>query len=208
MRLEKVWWARLGGVMLALVVLGFVGTLRPMPAHATTFQLIATVERAQAQNTCAGTSAATGSAFMTYNDATNLLTWSITFSGTSTTPNLAHFHGPAAKGVEGGVQVTIGSSSPSAGSATITQMQEADLLANLWYINFHTAMCPSGEIRGQVRQAGVGGLAGAPDLDTAPLGIDDSSGTSTGLIAAIAAGIAVLGVLTGGATLAWRRRVR
>lgn len=37
------------------------------------------------------------------------------------------------------------------GSATISDTQEADLLAGLWYINIHTSMFPGGEIRGQVQ---------------------------------------------------------
>ena len=208
MRLEKTWPARLGAVMLALVAIGFVGTLRPAPAHATTFQLIANVERAQAQSTCPGSSGATGAAFVTYDDVSNLLTWNITFSGLSGAPNAAHFHGPAAKGVDAGIQVTIGDlTSPSEGSATITETQEGQLLAGLWYVNYHTAMCPGGETRGQVRQAKIGGLAGAPELDGAPLTTDEGSGANTGLMIAIAAGAAAV-VLGGGATLAWRRRVR
>lgn len=210
MRVEKAWPARLGIVMLALVVLGFVGTLRPAPAHATTFQLIATVERAQAQNTCPGMSGGTGSGFMTYDDASNLLTWNITFSGLSGPSTAAHFHGPAAKGVEAGIRVTINylQPSPSVGSATIPQAQEAELLGGLWYINYHTAMCPNGETRGQVRLAKVGGVAGAPELDGLPLGVEDADGANTGTIVAIAAGLATMAVLGGGATLAWRRRVR
>jgi hypothetical protein len=36
------------------------------------------------------------------------------------------------------------------GTATITDLQEADLLAGLWYINIHTTFRSGGEIRGQV----------------------------------------------------------
>jgi hypothetical protein len=65
-----------------------------------------------------------------------------------------HFHGPAAPGVNAGVQVNIGSisglNSASIGSATITALQTASFLDNLWYINIHTSQFPGGEIRGQV----------------------------------------------------------
>ena len=36
------------------------------------------------------------------------------------------------------------------GSATITDLQEADLLNGLWYVNIHTTTSAGGEIRGQV----------------------------------------------------------
>lgn len=197
-----------GVVAVALLSLAAAVLLPPEPAHATTFQLIATVERAQAQSTCPGASAATGSGLMTYDDVSNLLTWSITFSGLSGPASAAHFHGPAAKGVDAGIQVYISPlTSPGAGSATITQAQEADLLAGLYYINYHTAMCPGGEIRGQVRQAKVGGIASAPELDRPPLEAEDTAGGNAGFVAAGA--VAAAAVAAGGVALfAWRRRVR
>jgi len=200
---------RSGALAIALLSLLAAVFLPPGRAEAATFQLIATVERAQAQSTCPGSSGATGAGFMTYNDVTNFLTWDITFSGMSGAANAAHFHGPAAKGVDAGIQVTIPVlTSPSAGSATITQAQEADLLAGLYYINYHTAMCPGGEIRGQVRQAKVGGVAGAPELDGAPLAAQDADGGGVGAMVALGAGAAAFIALAGGATFAWRRRVR
>jgi hypothetical protein len=36
------------------------------------------------------------------------------------------------------------------GSATITETQEGQLLAGLWYTNIHSTFRPGGEIRGQV----------------------------------------------------------
>ena len=36
------------------------------------------------------------------------------------------------------------------GSATLTDVQAADLMAGKWYFNLHTAAHPGGEIRGQV----------------------------------------------------------
>jgi hypothetical protein len=48
--------------------------------------------------------------------------------------------------------VTSGSFS---GTATITDTQEADLLAGLWYVNIHTTTSSGGEIRGQVAATAV-----------------------------------------------------
>ena len=95
----------------------------------------------------------TGSATMTFNDATNLFSWNISWSGLGAV-SPAHFHGPALPNQNASPQVTITDlSSPSIGSATINATQAAQLLANLWYINLHTAAHPGGEIRGQVQVA-------------------------------------------------------
>jgi len=123
-------------------------------AFATTTNLVSTIDGAQA-NAGAGTgSSGTGSATLTYDDVTNILTWNITWSGLTGTETVAHFHGPAAAGVNAGVQVNFaaisGLSSPSIGSTTITTTQAADLLNDLWYVNIHTDVETGGEIRGQI----------------------------------------------------------
>ena len=40
--------------------------------------------------------------------------------------------------------------SPTEGSATLTDAQAADLTSGKYYVNIHTAANPGGEIRGQV----------------------------------------------------------
>lgn len=125
----------------------------PFAAHAAIINLYATLDAAQ--EVPANASLGTGSATMTLDDVSNQLDWNIVFSGLTGDATAAHFHGPAAPGVNAGVQVNIGAisglTSPMIGSTTITDTQEADLLAGLWYINIHTAMYPGGEIRGQVQ---------------------------------------------------------
>src|ERR1043166_202831 len=66
--------------------------------------------------------AATGNAAVTYDTASKQVTWRITYSGLSGTPTAAHFHGPAAPGVNAGVAVPIPNvaTSPVQGSATLT----------------------------------------------------------------------------------------
>jgi hypothetical protein len=130
-----------------LLSIGLVGS-----AHAAVTDLEATLD--QSQQVPPSGSSGTGSATLTYDDVTGELTWNITWGGLTGPAMAMHFHGPAPPGINAGVQVNIGAISglvsPSIGSAFITPAQAADLLADLWYINVHTAQFPGGEIRGQV----------------------------------------------------------
>lgn len=97
---------------------------------------------------------ATGSADLTYDPATRILTWNITYSGLSAPATMAHFHGPAAAGANGPVTVWLSQkgtppASPIKGEATLTPEQAAQFTAGQWYINVHTSSHPAGEIRGQ-----------------------------------------------------------
>jgi hypothetical protein len=96
-----------------------------------------------------------GVADITYDPATRLVTWSITYSGLSGPVTMAHFHGPSGKGENAGVQVWLtqkGSPAEGAikGQATLTPEQAQDFAAGKWYVNLHTQAHPAGEIRGQV----------------------------------------------------------
>jgi len=96
-----------------------------------------------------------GTADLTYDPATRMLTWNITYSGLSAPATMAHFHGPAAAGANGPVTVWLSNKgspaeSPIKGEATLTPEQAAQFTAGQWYINVHTSAHPAGEIRGQV----------------------------------------------------------
>lgn len=97
------------------------------------------------------TSTATGSIEATFDPATKKLTWKGSYSGLTGPETAAHFHGPAAAGVNAGVVVPVDAKSSSfEGSATLTDEQAADLVAGKWYFNVHTAQNKAGEIRGQL----------------------------------------------------------
>ena len=63
----------------------------------------------------------TGTAVVTFDPATKLLTWDINFDGLTGPPTMAHFHGPAAPGANAPVALMIGTNptSPAKGSATL-----------------------------------------------------------------------------------------
>jgi CHRD domain len=99
----------------------------------------------------ANDSAGTGTAAVTYDSASKILKWTVTYSGLTGPATMAHIHGPAAAGKNAGVLIAFANAgSPIEGSATLTDAQAADLMAGNLYINVHTAANKSGEIRGQL----------------------------------------------------------
>ncbi|MBA3811717.1 MAG: CHRD domain-containing protein [Caulobacteraceae bacterium] len=105
-----------------------------------------------ASETPPNTSKASGTADVTLDTESKMLSWTVTYADLSGPASAAHFHGPAAVGVAAGVTVPIPPplKSPISGSASINDGQIGDLRAGLWYVNVHTAQNPKGEIRGQV----------------------------------------------------------
>ena len=97
----------------------------------------------------------TGAADLTYDPATRMVTWNITYSGLSSPVTMAHFHGPAKEGQNGPVVIWLtkqgaAPTTPITGSATLTPEQAQQFTAGEWYINVHSQSHPAGEIRGQV----------------------------------------------------------
>ena len=98
---------------------------------------------------------ATGTADLSYDPATRVVTWSVTYSGLSGPATMAHFHGPAAAGKNGPPVIWLTekgkpAESPIKGQATLTPEQAQQFNAGEWYINVHTQANPGGEVRGQV----------------------------------------------------------
>ena len=96
-----------------------------------------------------------GTAELTYDPTTRVLTWNISYSGLSSPTTMAHFHGPAKQGQNAPHVIwlsTEGSAPPNpiTGTATLTPKQAQQFSAGEWYVNVHTQSHPAGEIRGQV----------------------------------------------------------
>jgi len=138
----------------ALFALALLVLLGASPATATLIDLTASLDCAQANagvGTCGAGGSGTGTATIVLDSDTNSLSWNIVWSGLSSAPTLMHFHGPALTTQNAGVQVNVGVVGPPVvGAVVLSDQQESDLLAGLWYLNLHTADFPAGEIRGQV----------------------------------------------------------
>src|ERR1700722_5091267 len=81
----------------------------------------------------------TGSIEATYDTATKTLTWSGSYSGLTSPEVAAHFHGPAAAGVNAPVVVPVDAKeSPFKGSPTFTDAQGKAFPDGMVYFNIHT----------------------------------------------------------------------
>jgi hypothetical protein len=97
------------------------------------------------------TGSGTGTATVTLDPATKMITYAVTYSGLSGPAAAAHIHCGAAAGANSGVAVPFPSAaSPISGSATLTDAQMADLEAGKCYVNLHTAANKGGEVRAQL----------------------------------------------------------
>lgn len=97
-----------------------------------------------------------GSAKLTYDPGTRVVTWNIRFSGLSSQAAMAHFQGPAPAGKNAGVRVWLSQkgsmemTSPLSGQATLSPYDARMFEAGDMYINVHTKNHRDGEIRGRV----------------------------------------------------------
>jgi hypothetical protein len=137
-----------------LLTLTLAAVLLPATVHAVTIPLLATLHCTQANagaGTCNAGGSGTGSASITLDTVSNVLSWNISWSGLSSTATGMHFHGPALPNQNATVQVGTGVAGPPVvGNAILTAGQAADLLAGLSYLNLHTSTFFLGEIRDQV----------------------------------------------------------
>ena len=93
----------------------------------------------------------------TFDTDTNMLEWTVTYSGLTSAPISANFHGPVSYlGLtpEENAPAQVGTpgslASPFHGAATVDDDQAKDLKDGRWYFNLHSKKFPAGEIRGPV----------------------------------------------------------
>ena len=105
-----------------------------------------------------GTSAASGSARISYNHKTRMLSFTVSWDSLSGNPTGAHIHGMAGLGVSGNVKYDFSNSFPKttsgtySGSVTVdgVNIKKDSMLDRLYYMDIHTSKNPGGEIRGQI----------------------------------------------------------
>ena len=133
----------------SLVVLG--ATVFPAYAGGTkTF--IAVINSGQ-EGVDLNTSNSFGNAHLIFDKTTDMLCFSISYSGLTATEIAAHFHGPASAGSNADVQFGLPPGSPKTGCVgPLSKQQRKDLEKGRFYINVHSVDFPGGEIRGQVLQ--------------------------------------------------------
>jgi hypothetical protein len=136
-------------VLLAILLF----TIFQFSAKATTYPINVTLSGLQ--EVPANSSAGTATFIGTYNDATDSLIYTITFSGLSSNVTAAHFHaGPP--GISAPVLIgrplfpTGVTSGTFKDTLKLTASQEDSLKKGLFYFNIHTTNFPGGEIRAQI----------------------------------------------------------
>ena len=96
----------------------------------------------------------TGTAIVTLDDVTGNVTVSGNFTGLTSNATAAHIHGPAAPGANAGILITLsetgGTSGAVTGSGMLSPANVTNMLNGLMYVNIHTSINPTGEIRGQI----------------------------------------------------------
>ena len=136
----------------ATIVLLF--TIVQFSANATTYPINVTLSGKQ--EVPANNSTATATFVGTFNDVTDSLIYTITFSGLSANSTAAHFHGYVPPGVSAPVLIgrpkfpTGVTSGSFTDTVVLTNGQRDSLKMGLIYFNIHTTAFPGGEIRGQI----------------------------------------------------------
>lgn len=137
--------------LMSLLVAAFL-LLTSTPGQALQYDLSGDMDVFQATTNPSNVGSGAGTISGSYDDVSNLLSYTITWENLTSDVTNMHFH-LGAPGVPGGVELGIPGpwSSPQVGTDIgLSASQETNLLAGNWYVNVHTADFANGEIRGQV----------------------------------------------------------
>ncbi|WP_223650456.1 CHRD domain-containing protein [Hymenobacter psoromatis] len=123
------------------------------PAPAPVMQLSGSLNSANSVNPPSA-STATGTVTGTYDPTSKVLNYTLTFSGLTGPPTVAHFHYGDPKHA-GAIFIPFsnlptGTSGTITGTATLVAAQPDSFQLGHVYANIHTAMYPKGEIRANV----------------------------------------------------------
>ncbi|MEO8584283.1 MAG: CHRD domain-containing protein [Flavitalea sp.] len=110
------------------------------------------------QEVPANTSKGKGTADVSYDKTSHMLTYTINYSGLTGAATMAHIHGTAPKGANAGVKRDLSGFIQKADSGSFTDsvmvdgnaIKEDSLMSGFYYFNIHTAANPGGEIRTQI----------------------------------------------------------
>ena len=98
-----------------------------------------------------------GTADVTYNKETKMLSYTVNYEGLTAAPTMAHIHGTAPRGSNAGVVHDLSSKLQKQQSGSFSdsvmiegKLKEDSLLNGFYYFNIHTPKNPGGEIRGQI----------------------------------------------------------
>ena len=103
-----------------------------------------------------------------YDEDTNQLYYEFEWElGGDAEATAVHFHGPAAIGQSADPIIDLGPISGKSGKETgvvsLSEAEELDLKAGLWYLNIHSTAFPNGELRGQLIEISPLGSAAVYD---------------------------------------------
>ena len=135
---------------------GILFALTALPASAASTKTFTALLNG-GQETPPTTSDAFGVAFLTFDEKTKMLCYSISFSRLSSNEIAAHVHGPAAPTVSANVvfALTPVPGNPKNGCVgPFSGALKKDLKKGQLYLNIHTNQNPNGEIRGQIIPTG------------------------------------------------------
>ena len=133
-------------------------TMDTMPAAtSSSTPMTKTLQLTSEQEVPKNDSKGTGTADVTYNKETKMLTYKIDYTGLTGDATMAHIHGTAPKGTNAGVAHDLTPVLKKSASGSFVdsvkvgdKIKEDSLMSGFYYFNIHTKKNPGGEIRAQI----------------------------------------------------------